>query len=293
MRSALVIAATLSTVASAQTPSPTPPPPAADIYLTTLEVAAGRVQIGDAARVTDWKGYDNQPAFSPDGAALFYTSIREDGQADSYRYAIAEKTTTRVTSTPEGEFSPTVVPGGGALSVIRTAADGTQRLWRMPLGPGEPSLILKDVKPVGYHAWLDSRTLVLFVLGSPATLQLANATTGASEVVGSNPGRSLHRIPGTTRASFVDKSGVWTIRSLDPATKKTEPIVATLDGSEDYDWTPSGLLIMGQGSKLFAYRPGKDTTWRFVADLSGSGVRQITRLAVSPKGDRLAFVGAP
>jgi dipeptidyl aminopeptidase/acylaminoacyl peptidase len=259
----------------------------------TLKSSAGRVQVGEPARITDWKGYDNQPTFSPDGAAVFYTSIREDGQADIYRYALADKSTTRVTSTPEGEFSPTVVPGGGALSVIRTEADGTQRLWRFPLGTGEPSLILKDVKPVVYHAWLDAQTLVLFVLGAPATLQLANATTGAAEVVGSNIGRSLHRIPGTTHASFVDKSGVWTIRSLDPKTKKTEAIVATLDGSEDYAWTPSGVLLMGHGSKLFSYRPGKDTTWRFVADMGDAAVRQITRLAVSPQGDRLALVGAP
>lgn len=292
-RIALSIAVGVAAFASAQAPSPTPPPPAADIYLATLTTAAGRVSVRDVVKITDWNGYDNQPFFSPDGASVYYTSIREDGQADIYRYAITDKSTTRVTSTPQGEFSPTVVPGGGALSVIRTEADGTQRLWRFPLGKGEPSLILKDVKPVGYHAWLDAQTLALFVLGSPATLQLANATTGAAEVVASNIGRSLHRIPGTARASFVDKAGVWTIRSFDAKTKKIDAIVATLDGSEDYAWTPGGGLVMGQGSRLFSYQPGKDTTWRIVADLGSAGVRQITRLAVSPHGDRLALVGAP
>jgi hypothetical protein len=163
------------------------------------------------------------------------------------------------------------VPGGGALVGDprrggRHAAAGGSRSAR------EPSLILKDVKPVGYHAWLDAQTLVLFVLGSPATLQLASATTGTSEVVASNIGRSLHRIPGTTRASFVDKSGAWTIRSLDPMTKTIEAIVATLDGSEDYAWTLSDALIR-PGPEALLLPAGKDTTWRFRR--SRAGVRQI------------------
>jgi WD40 repeat protein len=292
-RGALLVATAVCASASAQAPAPAPPPPAADIYLVALQATVGRLRIGDPVRITDWQGYDNQPHFAPDGGSVFYTSIREDGQADIYRFTIAGKTTARITSTSEGEFSPTVVPGGGALSVIRTEADGTQRLWRFPLDKAEPSLILKDVKPVGYHAWLEPQTRVLFVLGSPATLQLANARSGAAAVVASNIGRSLHRIPGTTRASFVDKSGAWTIRSFDPKTKASDAIVATLDGSEDYAWTPGGVLVMGQGSKLFSYQPGKDATWRFVADLANAGVRQITRLAVSPRGDRLALVGSP
>lgn len=31
-------------------------------------------------------GYDNQPQLTPDGAALLFTSVREDGRADTWRY---------------------------------------------------------------------------------------------------------------------------------------------------------------------------------------------------------------
>ena len=41
--------------------------------------------------------------------------------------------------------------------------------------------MLADVKPVGYHAWADDHTLALFVLGQPATLQLADTRTGKAE----------------------------------------------------------------------------------------------------------------
>jgi len=135
---------------------------------------------------------------------------------------------------------------------------------------------------------------VLFVLGSPSTLRVASVKTGRAEIVARNIGRSLHLIPGTTSASYVDKSGVWTIRRLDPSSHETEAIVATPDGSEDHAWVPDGSrLLIAQGSRLFSYRPGKDATWRIAADLSAQGIRRITRLALSPRGDRLALVADP
>jgi dipeptidyl aminopeptidase/acylaminoacyl peptidase len=270
----------------------TPGPAATDIFLLELRARSGQPVVSGLVRVTDWKGYDNQPSFTPDGRALLYTSIREDGQADVHRYELAAKTSARVTATAEAEYSPTVTPDGRGVSMVRVEKDGTQRLWRIPIGPGAPALLLPDVKPVGYHAWLDADTLALFVLGRPATLQLASLKTGRAEIVASDIGRSIHRIPGRRQASYVDKSAAWTIRRLDVASRKSEPIVATLDGSEDYAWTRDGRLLMAQGARLFVHRPGLDAGWRFLADLGGQGVRRITRLAVSPAGDRLALVAA-
>jgi dipeptidyl aminopeptidase/acylaminoacyl peptidase len=282
----------LAFLALAQAAAAPQPPPATDIYLLELRADGARLGVSKLLRVTDSQGYDNQPSFTPDGRALLYTSIREDNQADIYRHDLAAKTSARLTTTSEAEYSPTVTPDGRAFSVIRVEKDGTQRLWRFPFGAGEPQLLLADVKPVGYHAWLDADALLLFVLGRPPTLQLASVQHGRSESLASDVGRSLHRIPGTHSASYLDKSGVWTIRRLDPRTKQSEPIVAALDGSEDYAWTPDGRLLMAQGSRLFAHRPGVDATWRIVADLGEQNVRRVTRLAVSPKGDRLALVAA-
>jgi hypothetical protein len=84
----------------------------------------------------------------------------------------------RVTYTPEGEFSPAVMPDGKDISVVRVEADGTQCLWRV-VDKGqksETSVILADIKPVGYHAWIDERTVALFVLGERG--QPAGSATG-------------------------------------------------------------------------------------------------------------------
>src|SRR5258708_4611584 len=132
----------------------------------------------------------------PDGTGILFTSTRGGGrQTDIYRYEVVSGATTQVTRTPESEDSPTVTPDGSHISVIRVEADGTQRLWRFALDGGAPELILPGIKPVGYHAWADNSTLALFVLGSPASLQLADASAGTAEVLVRGINRSIQRIP--------------------------------------------------------------------------------------------------
>jgi dipeptidyl aminopeptidase/acylaminoacyl peptidase len=292
----------LSVAASPQTRTPAPPaPPDTEIFLATLTpltTPGQTLTVGRPANITNSPGYDNQPSFTPDGAAMLFTSIRGGTQTDIYRYDVASGATARVTNTPESEYSPTVTPDGAHISVIRVEADGTQRLWRFTLGGMEPELVLKDVKPVGYHAWVDDRTLALFVLGQPATLQIADARTGTADVVVRGINRSIQRIPGRGTISFVEREAgasnadatLW-IRELDPKTRRVTPLVAGVAGAKEADcaWTPDGTLLMAEKDALYGWRRG-DADWRRIADLSALGLHGVSRIAVSPKGDRIAFV---
>jgi hypothetical protein len=292
-----------------EVPPPLPAPdaaaaglPATDIFLLHLAEQNGEVRVSPSAdrrtaqpratNITDRAGYDNQPMFTPDGRHVLYTSIREDGQADIFRYDTRRGVTEQVTRTPESEYSPTPTPDGRGISVIRVEMDSTQRLWRFDRQGRNPRLVLERVAPVGYHAWSDAHTLALFVLGSPPTLQLADTRTGEAELLAENVGRSLHRVPGRRAISFVHKVSEeeWWIRTVDPETRQTAPVARTLPGVEDYAWTPGGTLLMGQGSTLYRWDAGT-ARWRPVAELAEAGVRGITRLAVSPRGDRVAVVG--
>jgi dipeptidyl aminopeptidase/acylaminoacyl peptidase len=267
-------------------------PPGTDIYLVDLVVRDGSLQVGNAVNITDRAGYDNQPAFTADGRSLLYTSIREDGQADIYRYEIVSREMVRVTRTAESEYSPTLTPDLRGISVVRVEPDSTQRLWRFDLEGGEAELLLPELRPVGYHAWADEQTVALFVLGSPATLQLADLRTGRGEVIAENIGRSLHRVPGRSAISFLRRTpeGERWIEELDIASRTVRPLVRPLEPGEDYSWTPDGKLLMGRGAKLFAWDPALGEEWLEVADLSAAGIGEITRLAVSPQGDRIALV---
>lgn len=283
-----------SQTAPAPTPTPQPTPPANDIFLVELSGAKGQLRVGEPKRITTWEGYNNQPMFLTDGRALLYTSIRADRQADIYRYDLRDGSTARVTETTRtSEYSPTPAPDGKSISVIRVEEDGTQRLWMFPLaGQAAPKLILEKVKPVGYHVWIDNKTLMLFILGEPVTLQLVVLKGERAGIIATNIGRSLHRVPRQRKVSFVRKLSEqqWVIQAFDTQTGAINTLIKTLPGSEDYTWTPQGTLLMASGSKLFKWNPSKDAGWREVLDFGGAGLKAITRLSVSPKGDRLALV---
>ncbi len=282
-------------VATAQTPSPSPTPaatpPASDIFIIDVTNHNGQLKFRQPKKITDVVGYNNQPFFLPDGQGILYTSIR-DKQADIYHYDIHSGVTTQVTNTPESEYSPTLMPDGKSISVVRVEADGTQRLWKFPLAGGEPSLILEKIKPVGYHLWIDDHTLALFILGKPNTLQIVDTRTEKAETIAENPGRILRRVPHQNKFSFVHKISEkeWTIKAFDLRTRTSASLIATLPGVEDYAWLPDGTLLMGRDSKLFAVVPLTGKTWSEVADFSVAGVKGITRIAVNAKGDRIAVV---
>lgn len=262
--------------------------PGTDIWVASLDADA--LSFDGWRNVTARAGYDNQPGFTADGGAILYTSQR-GGQTDIYRYELSTGETSRVTSTPESEYSATVTPAGDRFSAVRVEADSTQRLWSFALDGSDPRVVLADIRPVGYHAWIDARTLGLFVLGSPSTLQIADTRDGTARVVASDIGRSLHRVPGRAAVSFLHMAdGAAVLRTYDPARGSFVDLVDALPESVDYVWTPGGVLLMGTGSRLFAFDPASDAEWREVADLSAVGIAGITRLAVSPGGDRIAVV---
>ena len=279
-------------MAQAPSPSPTPAatPPSSDVFIIDVASHNGKMKLGPPVKITSWVGYNNQPSFMPDGQSILYTSIR-DKQADIYRYDIARGATTQITKTPESEYSPTLMPDGKSISVVRVEADGTQRLWKFPLAGGAPMLILEKIKPVGYHLWIDDHTLALFILGKPNTLQIVDTRTEETETIAENPGRILRRIPHQNKLSFVHKISdqEWIIKAYDLQTRQMAPITQTFPGVEDYAWTPAGDLLMAKDAKLFV-RKKSDWAWQEVADFSSAGLKTITRITVSPNGDKIAFV---
>jgi hypothetical protein len=267
--------------------------PSTDIWLVPLAQNGSTVKVGEPRNLTHRTGYDNQPSFTPRGDAILYTAVGADAQADIWRIALPNGAPRNMTNTPESEYSATVTPDGRSYSVIRVEADSTQRLWRFPLdGNGPPSLVLEKIKPVGYHLWAGDHTLVLYVLGvgrAPATLQVADDRTGTAEVVGSNIGRALGKVPGRDAVTFqqlVRDSSSW-ISELDLRTKQTRRLFVPPPGADYHAWTPGGALLAAAGSNVYVRT---DRGWDVAADLAPWGVKNITRLAVSPRGDWLAFV---
>lgn len=267
-------------------------PPGTDIWVADLSVRDGRVTVGKPVNLTARPGYDNQPAFLPDGSGFLYTRIGPDGQADIWRYDFATHTARAVTTTPESEYSPTFMPKAGGISVVRVELDSTQRLWRLDPDGGHPALLFEKIKPVGYHAWAGDSSLALYVLGNPNALVLAKLGSEKFDTVARNIGRALQPIPGRHAVSFVqivDSTESW-LTELNADSETVHRLVRLPRGAEFHVWIPGGSALTSDGTALYQWDPKGAPSWGAVADLGAFGLHGVTRLAVSAAGDRLAMV---
>jgi hypothetical protein len=266
--------------------------PGSDIYLAELEYLDGAIVVGKPGNITRRPGYDNQPSFIAQHVRIFYTSYRDDGQSDIIVYDHETGRTLGFRGTEQSEYSAMLTPDGAHVSVVRVEEDSTQRLWMFPNQEAAPEVLLEDRPGVGYYTWGNDSTVVLFILGSPNEMHIGNVRTGVTEHITDDIGRSLHKIPGRNAISFSqpDADSIWWIKSLDLETREIQPIVATVPESQDYAWTPGGMILMAKDSLLYQCNPKVSTEWQQIADLSQHSIKGITRLAVSADGWYLALV---
>jgi WD40 repeat protein len=263
--------------------------PECDIFLLDIKDSAGQISFRNPVNITQRKGYDNQPAFSPDGKYLLYSSQKDSaGPTDIFKYDLKTKKISQVTKTPTSEYSPTFMPDGKNFSVVMVEADSTQRLWRFPLAGGEPACIMKNVVQVGYHTWINKDSVALFILTKPSfTLQIFNIALQKPALVTDSIGRCMRMKNGklwfTTKASAFNN-----VFELSFSDKR-----ATLLGmqeSEDYCfYGKDQVWSVSENSIVSGFMNSKEGAAE-LADLSKFGITKPTRLVVSPDGKKLAVV---
>lgn len=263
-----------------------------EIYLFDMKNKNGKIILSNPQNVTNHLGYDNQPSFHSDEPILYYSSFNEEGRADIKSYNYKKEATKNITTTNEREYSPTLTPDKNYLSCIIQRDNSVQDLGKYPVEGGEAFVIIDNLT-VGYHVWADNSHLAMFVLGkdnAPNTLHYLRLPTKEDTVLAENIGRSLHKVPEETAISFVHKVSDthWEIRKLDTQTLRSETIATTLQGKEDIAWTPDGIVLSSDGTKLYQL-DGK--VWREVLIKGNTTMlKGVTRLAVNTKGNKLAVV---
>jgi dipeptidyl aminopeptidase/acylaminoacyl peptidase len=270
-------------------------PPATEVFLAPLVWTNSSVTVGPPVNISNNPGYDNQPSFLPDSSAVIFASNRDTvaNQNDIYKYDIATKQLVQLTKTAENEYSPLVSTDGRSILTVHGAE---QSIFRYDMDGGNPRLAYQHgAAKIGYHVWTTPTEFAAFILGtgsSPATLQVIDTTTGNGVTIESNIGRSLLRRVGHNTISFVSKSDPqkWAIKEFDITTKAVTTITDTVPRSEDLTWLPDGRIVMASGSTLFIWQTGA-TGWAELADLTGAGIKRITRLSASRDGKHLAIVG--
>lgn len=266
-----------------------------EIFLLDMQVKGKTVTLSNPVNISNHKGYDNQPFFSPKEPILYFTSERDTANTEIKTYNYKTQSLSFLTNTLDNEYSPTVTPDGKFIScIIARKSPFAQDLGKYPVNGGEPVILINNLV-VGYHAWIDDSKLLLFVLdgNGRTSLHHYNLLNKEDKVIAQNPGRSLRKIPGENAMSYVDKTDSlsWKIKRLDLATMQISDIAPTLLRKEDMTWTSTGIIIMSNGTDLFSLQPGSSEGWQKINIANnGSSIQGITRLAVNADNSKLAIV---
>jgi hypothetical protein len=287
-----------------------------DIILGKVSIGQQQqVIISELENITNRKGYDNQPSFSPDGKFVLYTAMFEGDkqQTDIMQLIIkncdsCQHTLKNVTNSPVSEYSPTPMDLVSFTSVV-VEPDNKQRIWKYSLEAKNdfnakegPILIEQNMEPVGYFAWgLDSE-LAMFILGKPHSLQYKASKSSSPLVIDTDIGRSVKKIPHQNWFSYIKEAakplGSSQARAFSVAEpNKTVKLIELPKKAEYFNWHPSGRLFSAVGNKLvtanFSQWPNHSATIDWAAVEHSQSVcaeGHITRIAFSQNGDKIAFV---
>lgn len=274
-----------------------PPPawPETEIFLFDYDADAEGDVLSGGANVTNRAGYDNQPYFTKDSATFLYS--RDDGtQTDIWEYDIASGTHTKITNTPESEFSPTPSPDNQTISMVFERSNSIWQLSRET--PDEPEKVLQPgvaIEPVGYFARNHDSGEIVFWSRFGFSIALAHdAKPDYFFVTGHAVPATPHLIPGTNLFSFVHRQTneqVW-IKALDPVTAAVRPITPIVGTNANYTWAPDGSILQIEDGVLHRWRDNGEG-WQEISDLTVHGLADANRIDVSPDGKRIAIVGLP
>jgi len=264
-----------------------------DLWFTEVINVAGLASFGEPVNLTDRPGYDDHPAFLPDGTGLLYVSRRHT-DVDVMRLDLATRERTLLTaSTTDRIYSPQPLPGGTGFSAVLVSPGGVQRLARFA-GADAKAEPFADVagESVSYYAWVDAHTLAIVVRGRPSELRLVDLEGRVVELLAREVGRCVQSVPGRRAVSWVDQHSPteWWVMQRDLDSGTTVTVARTLEGQVDHAWLPDGALLMAQGARIYRFQPGVGDDWTLVADYSDRGVGAIGRIAVDGTGRRVVFV---
>ncbi len=253
--------------------------------------------------ISNKKGYNNQPYFTPDGNSILFASNNGKGNTDIYKYALNKSKITRLTKTAEAEYSPKYNTLEEEITCVRVEKDTvTQHFYGYNLKGKKGHLFLPDLTAIGYYTWFTSTDIIALVLPEPFYLVKYNINNLKADTLANNPGRCLQTNKGgvyyvdkTDTTNFIIKRiAKENLSNKKPKQKVENPIIINaLTNSEDFCMLYDGTFIMGSGSKVYIYRSDRKGTkpmWKEVADLKELGIKNFVRPAISQDGSKLAFV---
>jgi ketosteroid isomerase-like protein len=276
-----------------------------EVWIGSLDMTGERIVVSNLVNLSSHSGYDNQPAFFPDGKRLVFTS--QIAVLDDTGHAVQAVIHDFVsgTSTPVPGalgFSPTPAADGSSLMLLREG-----RVWLHEASGNER--VLTETTDAGYYARFDDRTWVLFMNDKQRRIVIYDAKTKALETMAVGANTAPVRIPGKRAVTFVAaepfpapeadaaKSApppTLYLRRLDLGDRRVTTLTAIpFPTSGNHVWTSRGTLLMASGHTIYEWNPARPDEWRPAIELDHPDLQGLTRIALSPRGDRIALVSTP
>lgn len=260
------------------------------IYLFDIIQDQDSLVLKNGKNISQNPGYNNQPSFY-DNEQLLY-SRNKNGQTDIAVYNVKNATTRTVSKTAGSEFSPLRIRDTDKIAAVRLDTSGLQRLYQYSL---KDTAFAKAISPhkIGYFDFYDQDRLLASVLTPMAMdLYVINLKTEKDSLIIRNVGRSIHKVPGMQSMSYtlVNEDQELDLYLLDMDGLESFFVCALPIGIQDYTWLNKEQLILGSRDKLYIYGTLRLDQWTEITDLKKLGIKNITRIAVSPDGQKLALV---
>ena len=266
--------------------------PNTEVYLMDLDFSEDAFSVSNFMNISNNEGYDSQPSFVDNNTLLY--SRTHQGQTDIVRHIISENNYYWINhSTPGGEYSPQSFPKSKNVTAVRLDTTGLQRIYLYDFKTMESTLLIEDLQ-VAYYSFYDKNTLLSSVLsGSNLDLVISNLSKKTNDTLLTKVGRSIHKVPNTKNTmsyTSVNDEGNMDIFQLDITSLESFFVAQLPIEIQDHIWLNESTLLIGSLDKLFLLDLFGNGDWKLVADLSKYQLKNITRLALSPDGSKLAIV---
>ena len=250
------------------------------------------MSFGEPRNVTDRPGYDNQPSFTAKSDAVLFTSTDDAGED---RHLALRPARRQAGARDERSDEPLLADAHARREVV-LVHPRRARLDAAPLAdaarrPGRADEDLRTNLKVGYHVWAGDHTVVVYVLGEPAGRGgTSEHAAGRRRPHGEGRGRrdecrarARARCPGARRSRSSSSSRTACRGSPTSTSRRSRRgrWCRRRRARTIHTWAPNGALLTATGSRIFRYT---DDGWAPVADFEKFGVKNISRIAVSPQG---------
>ena len=257
--------------------------PKCNLYQLEILAYEDKIRISNPLFLTPYNedGYNNQPNFINSDEIIFTSNYKQSDSTDLWILNINDELLYRYTDTRGySEYSPKNGIERDNIFTVRVDIDGTsQHLWQYPLDRSNSGKkIIKDLTTIGYYHFLSYDEVVLFLVGTPHTLNLYNLKEKTNKTIIENPGRTF-MTDKDGLLYYVHKIGETNfLKSYNLLAKKAKTISVLPGKTEDFLLLNNKIVLIGDGSKIMKFNLDSSQNWEQVIDLSEMEINNISRM---------------